>query len=54
MWLVICTYKVWAYIRLSKEEYSDEKESNSVINQKQLINIYIKNKTRRISKKRNI
>ena len=36
-------YKVGAYIRLSKEEYNDEKESNSVINQKQLINEYIKN-----------
>lgn len=36
-------YKAGAYIRISKEEYSDEKESNSVINQKQLINIYIKN-----------
>ena len=34
-------YKVGAYIRLSKEEYNDEKESNSVINQKQLINEYI-------------
>jgi len=40
---VIYLYKVGAYIRLSKEEYSDEKESNSVINQKQLINEYIKN-----------
>ncbi len=36
-------YKAGAYIRISKEEYSVEKESNSVINQKQLINKYIKN-----------
>ena len=26
------TYKVAAYLRLSKEEYSNEKESNSIAN----------------------
>ncbi len=36
-------YKVGAYIRLSKEEYSDNKESNSIVNQKQIITEYIKN-----------
>ncbi len=29
------TYKVAAYLRLSKEEYSNEKESNSLIVKKQ-------------------
>ena len=28
------TYKVAAYLRLSKEEYSNEKESNSITNEK--------------------
>lgn len=27
-------YKVGAYLRLSKEEYSNEKESNSITNQR--------------------
>lgn len=44
MWLVINVYKVGVYIRLSKEEYNEEKASNSVINQKQLISEYIKKK----------
>lgn len=35
-------YKVGAYIRLSKEEYKDNKDSNSITNQKQIINAYIK------------
>ncbi len=34
-------YKVGAYLRLSKEEFTDNKESNSIINQKQIINSYI-------------
>ena len=36
------TYKVAAYLRLSKEEYSNEKESNSVTNQKIIIGNYLK------------
>ena len=36
------TYKVAAYLRLSKEEFSNEKESNSIINQKQIIDNYLK------------
>ena len=36
------TYKVAAYIRLSKEEYSNEKESNSITNQKIIIGNYLK------------
>ena len=36
------TYKVVAYLRLSKEEYSNEKESNSIINQKSIIDNYLK------------
>ena len=36
------TYKVAAYIRLSKEEYSNEKESNSITNQKLIIDNYLK------------
>ena len=36
------TYKVAAYLRLSKEEYSNEKESNSITNQKLIINNYLK------------
>ena len=39
------TYKVAAYLRLSKEEFSNEKESNSIINQKLIIDNYLeKNK----------
>lgn len=34
--------KVGAYLRLSKEKFNADKESNSIINQKQLINDYIK------------
>lgn len=36
------TYKVAAYLRLSKEEYSNEKESNSITNQKLIIDNYLK------------
>lgn len=36
------TYKVAAYLRLSKEEYSNEKESNSITNQKIIIGNYLK------------
>jgi undecaprenyl-diphosphatase UppP len=36
------TYKVAAYLRLSKEEYSNEKESNSITNQKIIIDNYLK------------
>lgn len=36
------TYKVAAYIRLSKKEYSNEKESNSITNQKLIIDNYLK------------
>ena len=35
-------YKAAAYLRLSKEEYNNEKESNSIINQKQIIDNYLK------------
>lgn len=35
-------YKVAAYLRLSKEEFSNEKESNSITNQKIIINNYLK------------
>ena len=39
------TYKVAAYLRLSKEEFSNEKESNSITNQKLIIDNYLeKNK----------
>lgn len=34
-------YKVGAYLRLSKEEFSNEKESNSITNQRQIIHNYI-------------
>lgn len=34
--------KVVAYLRLSKEEYSNEKESNSITNQRQIIANYLK------------
>ena len=38
-------YKVGAYLRLSKEEFSNEKESNSITNQKLIIDNYLeKNK----------
>ena len=36
------TYKVAAYLRLSKEEYSNEKESNNITNQKLVIDNYLK------------
>lgn len=36
------TYKVAVYLRLSKEEYSNEKESNSIANQKLIIDNYLK------------
>ena len=36
------TYKVAAYLRLSKEEYSNEKKSNSITNQKLIIDNYLK------------
>lgn len=35
-------YKVAAYLRLSKEEFSKEKESNSITNQKLIIDNYLK------------
>lgn len=35
-------YKAAAYFRLSKEEFSNEKESNSIINQRQIIDNYLK------------
>ena len=34
--------KVAAYLRLSKEEFSNEKESNSITNQKLIIDNYLK------------
>ena len=34
--------KVAAYLRLSKEEFSNEKESNSITNQKLIIYNYLK------------
>mgnify|MGYP003449059213 CR=1 FL=1 len=34
-------YKVAAYLRLSKEEFSNEKESNSITNQKLIIDNYL-------------
>ncbi len=34
-------YKVAGYLRLSKEEFSSEKESNSITNQRQIINDYL-------------
>lgn len=36
-------YKVGAYLRLSKEEFSNEKESNSITNQKLIIDNYLEN-----------
>lgn len=36
------TYKVAVYLRLSKEEYSNEKESNKITNQKLVIDNYLK------------
>ena len=36
------TYKVAAYLHLSKEEYSNEKESNNITNQKLVIDNYLK------------
>ena len=36
------TYKVAVYLRLSKEEFNSEKESNSIINQRQIIDNYLK------------
>ena len=35
-------YKAAAYLRLSKEEYSNEKESNSITNQKLIIDNYLR------------
>ena len=35
-------YKVAAYLRLSKQEFSNEKESNSITNQKLIIDNYLK------------
>ena len=35
-------YKVAAYLRLSKEKFSNEKESNSITNQKLIIDNYLK------------
>ena len=35
-------HKVGAYLRLSKEEFSNEKESNSITNQKLIIDNYLK------------
>lgn len=34
--------KVVAYLRLSKEEFNSEKESNSITNQRQIIDNYLK------------
>ena len=36
------SYKVAAYLRLSKEEFSNVKESNSITNQRQIIDNYLK------------
>ena len=36
-------FNAGAYLRLSKEEYNNEKESNSITNQRQIINNYVKN-----------
>jgi len=36
-------HKVGAYLRLSKEEFSNEKESNSITNQKLIIDNYLEN-----------
>ncbi len=33
---------VAAYLRLSKEEFNNEKESNSITNQRQIIDDYLK------------
>ena len=38
----LMSYKVGAYLRLSKEEFSNEKESNSIINQRKIIDNYLK------------
>ena len=35
-------YKTAAYLRLSKEEFSNEKESNSITNQKLIVDNYLK------------
>ena len=35
-------FNAGAYLRLSKEEYSNEKESNSITNQKLIIDNYFK------------
>ena len=35
-------FKVAAYLRLSKEEFGNEKESNSITNQKLIIDNYLK------------
>ena len=36
-------HKVGTYLRLSKEEFSNEKESNSITNQKLIIDNYLEN-----------
>lgn len=41
--------KVAAYLRLSKEEFSNEKESNSITNQKLIIDNYLKEQRIQIS-----
>ena len=47
--MVVHNYKVAAYLRLSKEEFSNEKESNSITNQKLIIDNYLdKNKEYRL------
>ena len=35
-------FNVAAYLRLSKEEFSNEKESNSITNQKLIVDNYLK------------
>ena len=35
-------YKIDVYLRLSKEEYNNEKEPNSITNQRQIIDNYLK------------
>ena len=36
-------HKVGAYLRLSKEEFSNEKEANSITNQKLITDNYLEN-----------
>ena len=42
-------FNVVAYLRLSKEEFSNEKESNSITNQKLIIDNYLKEQRIQIS-----